>query len=162
MGKRRMTAAGLALAAIGVTLATSRWRRFAIVESSMEPALEPGDWVLARRATGPLRRGDVVVFPDPLESDRFLVKRVVGLGGERIELVDGRVLVDGRPLDDPWGRGPTRPSDVWDVPDDAVFVLGDRRTVSAGDSRRIGPLPRSRIGWRVVARYWPPGRVGSL
>jgi len=162
MRKRGLVAAAAASVAVAAAIARGTMRRFAIVESSMEPALEPGDWVLARRFRPPPRRGDIVVFPDPLVPGRNLVKRIVGLPDETVELRDGRVLVNGEPLDDPWGNGPARPDDRLHLPDDAVFVLGDRRPVSAGDSRQLGPIPVSALEWRVVSRYWPARRIGPV
>jgi signal peptidase I len=88
-----------------------------------------------------------------------LIKRVIGLPGERIELVEGHIAVDGRTLDEPWATGPTFPDSTWQVPVNAVFLLGDRRAVSAGDGRSTGPTPIADIAWIVVARYWPVARA---
>jgi signal peptidase I len=92
----------------------------------------------------------------------FLVKRVIGLPGERIELAHGRVVVDGQPLVEPWAPEPTFPNASWTVPDGAVFLLGDRRSVSAGDGRSTGPVPVARVDWLVVARYRPLARASLL
>jgi signal peptidase I len=89
----------------------------------------------------------------------FLIKRVIGLPGERIEIADRHVAVDGRTLGEPWAAGPTFPDGTWNVPDNAVFLLGDRRAVSTGDGRSTGPTPIADITWIVVARYWPVARA---
>jgi signal peptidase I len=125
----------------------------------MQPAFEPGDWVVARRRCGVPRRGEVVVFEHPARRGMFLIKRVIGLPGERIELADGHVAVDGRNLAEPWAAGPTFPDATWHVPHNAVFLLGDRRAVSAGDGRSTGPIPLADVAWIVAARYWPVARA---
>lgn len=160
MARRGWLAAGIGLVAVGA--AGAMLRRFEIAEASMVPTLEPGDWVLARRRLGVPRRGTVVVFAHPHRPDVDLVKRVIGLPGEEIAVADGRVLVDGGSLDDPWGDGPTVPDGTWSVPGDAVWVLGDNRLGSSSDSRMFGPVAVESIGWEVVARYWPANRVGRV
>ena len=155
----------LAVVGTGVALAVAAGRslrRFAIVEDSMRPAFEPGDWVLARRLRGAPRRGAVVVYEHPHRPGMHLVKRVVGLAGERLAIAGGRVLVDGNVLADPWAVGPTGPPGAWHAPDEAVFLLGDRRAVSAGDSRTTGPVPDAGVRFEVVARYWPRARSGLV
>ena len=163
MRKRGWVTAAAAFAVVGIAAAAGRLRRFAIVDGSMRPALEPNDWVVAlRRGDKELRRGDIVVFADPDHPDRNLVKRVVGLPDERIEIGNGQVHVDGAVLAEPWANGPTWPVDLWEIPPDSVFVLGDDRSASSRDSRTIGPVPVSSIGWIVTTRYWPASRFGSV
>lgn len=148
---------------IAVGVAAGRLlRRFEIVEDSMRPAFEPGDWVVARRLRGAPRRGVVVVYEHPHRPGMYLVKRVVGLAGEQVVVADGRVLIDGNVLADPWAVGPTAPPGAWNVPEDAAFLLGDRRAVSGGDSRTTGPVPVIDARFEVVARYWPRGRSGLV
>ena len=128
----------------------------------MRPALKPGDWLMAQRQQGVLERGDVIIFPNPDEPDRFFIKRVVGLPGERIEISDGQVHIDGQTLAEPWANGPTFPDGDEHIPDDAVWVLGDNRALSSADSRTAGPIPIVDIRWKVFAVYWPSSRVGIL
>ncbi len=151
-------AVGLAAAAAlrGVT------RRFEVKESSMSPALEPGDWILATRRNGVPERGDIVVFADPTGSGMNLIKRVIGLPGEQVGIVGGRVSIDGTVLADRWANGITRPDGEWQVPDDHVWLLGDNRGVSRSDGRLLGPTPIDTIGWQAVARYWPRRRIGLV
>lgn len=118
----------------------------------MEPALRPGDYVVAIRSRRPPRRGDVVIVATA-DPERDLVKRVVGLSGETVSVTGGRVLLDGDPEADRWAQGPTSPDGSWLIPAGHVFVLGDQRTLSAGDSRLTGPTPVESIGWRVLGRY---------
>jgi len=138
------------------------------------------------------RRGDIVVFdapvgesgddsPDdpplpakvmrtivqsiglaPPSTDEY-VKRVVALPGERVEGHDGKVLVDGRELVEPYLRDGTATSDfpAIVVPPRTVFVLGDNRANSA-DSRIFGPVPESTVVGRAFARVWPIGQASFL
>lgn len=124
---------------------------------SMQPNLYAGYRVMTEKISYYLhqpRRGDVVVVERP-ENEGNLIKRVMGLPGEMIEVRDGHTYINGEPVDEPWvahfgGRNypPTR------IPVDYVFILGDNRPVSR-DSRDIGPVQIDSIigrGWFV---YWP-------
>lgn len=107
----------------------------------MEPALVDGDRLRCTRLHGIPPRGAIAVFVHPLIPDFWLVKRVVGLPGERIDLDFGELLVDGRPGLDRWGHGATFPEGRWLVGPDAAFVLSDNRSLTIDDSRRFGPVP---------------------
>jgi signal peptidase I len=124
-------------------------RRFEVVEDSMVPNFHPGDYLVATR--GQPRRGDAVVF---LDAGRglYLLKRAIGLEGERIEIRDGSVHVDGRRLDEHWGGSFTPGKGEWFVAPGTVFVLSDARGVTDADSRTLGPIPTAGM-WRVVMRY---------
>ena len=84
------------------------------------------------RPSDDIRRSDLVLV-DPTGRGRGIVKRVVGLPNENIALIDGRVLVDGQPLDEPYAR-PSIYNDEFRVPDGAYLLLGDNRDASH-DSR---------------------------
>ncbi len=133
-------------------------KRFAISEISMTPVLEPGDWLVAiRRKTVP-QRGDIVIFgPKP---GWFVIKRVIGLADEIVEAANGRVLVNGEGLDT-WSVGLTEAFAPITIPPGCVYLLGDRREVSAADSRTIGPQP---VGewWQPWLRFGPLRRFGLL
>ncbi len=132
---------------------------------SMEPNLHTNERLviekLSYRFHGP-RRGDVVVLHDPGGSPELLIKRVVGLPGERVTVADGRVFIDGVPLDEPYldqdtlGGGRS-----WVVPPLTVFVMGDNRSASR-DSRTFGPVSLDQIIGRALVRYWPLDEVGLL
>jgi signal peptidase I len=139
-----------------------RFGRFEISEASMTPALRPGDFVLTDRSPRPLYRGDIAVFEHPSRPSFFLVKRIVGLPGDRLTIDSGRVLIDGTPLDEPWTTDETGPDGVWELGPDEAFVLGDARWMSSGDSREIGPVPLSQLSMQIVFRYWPVGRIGPV
>ena len=152
----------MAVAALTAAAMRGVIRRFAIREASMVPALEPGDWVIARRRIGAIDRGTIVIFDDPTGSGMHLVKRVIGLSGERIGIEGGRVTINGALLADRWANGASHPDGAWDVPDDHVWLIGDNRAASASDSRVLGPIPLDDIQWVVVATYFPPARARMM
>lgn len=143
---------------------------FFIPSESMEPELQIGDRLLVSKLSyriGDPSPGDVVVFrtPDQLrdpETDE-LVKRVVAVGGQRVQAVDGRLVIDGTPVNEDY-----LPPDVYTrdfgpvhVPAGFVFVMGDNR-FSSQDSRYFGPVHEGEILGRAFARFWPPNRLGGL
>ncbi len=99
-----------------------------------------------------IERGDVIVFQSVERPEVDLVKRVVGMPGETLELAAGRLYVDGQPLDEPYlrARGNEQRAN-WGpstIPDDHYFMMGDNRDFSR-DSRSWGPVPRSKIKGRA-------------
>ncbi len=132
---------------------------------SMEPNLHSDERLvvekLSYRFHGP-RRGDIVVLRDPSGGADLLIKRVIGLPGERVTMAEGRVYIDGAPLDEPYVTQPTvNNGRLWLVPPLSVFVMGDNRTASR-DSRVFGPAPSEQIIGRAIFRYWPPGEMGIV
>lgn len=132
---------------------------------SMEPTLSDGDIVLYLRIVPAYRPGDIVSMRVP--AGDYYVKRVAAVGGDRVELRDGAVFVNGEALDDPWGVGLTREETgavvyPYAVRENNVFVLGDNREVSM-DSRAFGEVNRRQIRGRILWRLNRQGlsRVGS-
>lgn len=162
MRKRGIVAGAVGVVVVGAAAVGGTFRRFEIHETSMEPALEPGDWILARRRSGKLERGDVVVFKDPAGTGKHFVKRVIGLPEEQVAIESGRVVIDGALLADRWANGLTLSAGSWRIPAGYVWVLGDNRGHSTSDGRTFGPTPVSAVDWIVKARYWPTSRAGSL
>lgn len=161
MRRSRIILAGV-LAALGVAGLKGRWRRYEIAESSMEPQLSSGDYVITGALNEGLQRGDIVIVPHPEISGFDLIKRVIGLPGEHIDLSNGYVHIDGIALAEPWASGPTRPDGDWSLGPNEVFVLGDNRNASSADSRTLGPIEASSLRWRAIARYWPLRSAGRL
>lgn len=123
---------------------------------AMSPALNDGDRALFRRPQGRLERGDIVIFRLPRDTSLSYVKRVVALPGETIEIRGGRVLIDGRALEEPYVEAKNNAS-VYDdgplrVPEKHYYVMGDNRDNSA-DSRVWGAIEESHVYGKLVARY---------
>ena len=140
---------------------------FRIPSESMVPTLLVGDRVFVNkfiyRFTEP-ERGDVVVFESVNGREEDLIKRVVGVAGDEVEVRNGTLLVNGEAREEPYLNrgipddsffGPTRLSEG------EVFVMGDNRANSA-DSRVFGPVPLENIEGEAFAFFWPPARIGVL
>jgi signal peptidase I len=133
---------------------------------SMQPSLHTNERLvvekLSYRFHGP-RRGDVVVLHDPTDgSTELLIKRVIGLPGERVTIADGRVFIDGVALEEPYLDQQTDSSGrSWLVPPLHVFVMGDNRGASR-DSRVFGPIPLESVVGRALVRYWPLTQVAIV
>ncbi len=130
-----------------------------VESASMAPTLDVGDIVLVSRwkpDPAELNRGDLIVFRDPAEGRRAL-KRVIGLPGEEVVVLDGVLHVDGEPVEEPWVDPATVDgyyTRMFVVPADHVFVMGDNRGNSV-DSRDYGSLSSEDILGRVLLRVWP-------
>ncbi len=149
----------LAMAGVMLVVLTTLVRNYQIEGNSMAPTLAPLEYILVNKVIyatlGEPTRGDVIVFRN-WNDDEDYVKRVVGLPGETVEIRDGRVVIDGVPLDEPYLDGVTTGGGQGAVrlgPDE-YFVLGDNRGNSS-DSRVHGPLPRDHIVGRAWLTYWP-------
>jgi signal peptidase I len=110
-----------------------------IVEgSSMEPNFVDREWLLVSKIAyriGEPQRGDVIVFHSPEEPEKDFIKRLIAFPGERVEMREGRTLIDGQPLDEPWAPSfDTTRFGPFEVPEGQYFVLGDNRARS-NDSR---------------------------
>jgi len=132
---------------------------------SMQPNLHTNERLVIEKVSyrfhGP-RRGDVVVLHDPSGGSELLIKRVIGLPGERVTIADGRVFIDGTPLDEPYLDQDTQGGGrSWLVPPLHVFVMGDNRGASR-DSRVFGAVPLDQIIGHVLFRYWPLEQIGLV
>ncbi|HJG31021.1 MAG TPA: signal peptidase I [Collinsella ihuae] len=150
---------------------------YMVPTGSMENTIEIGDQVFAQKVTTELGQmpqpGEIIVFSNPDSSSEhdILVKRVIATAGQTVDLIEGRVYVDGQQLDEPYTQGSSYPlasqaegvqlSYPYTVPDGCVWVMGDNRENSA-DSRYFGPVEQSEVIGVVVFRYWPLNRIGTL
>jgi signal peptidase I len=145
---------------------------FKIPSGSMKPTLLVGDHILVNKFIYGIKlpftdkilisidepeRGDVVVFKFPLDTRKDYIKRVIGLPGDRVELVDKQLLINGRPTEDPNASyslsGNMRKYGPVTVPDDHLFVMGDNRDESS-DSRVWGFVPRPYLKGKAFLIYW--------
>ena len=126
---------------------------------SMEPRVHAGEVVLITTLAyrfGSVRRGDVIAFRHDAPTTETYIKRVVGLPGERVEVRDGIVNIDGRELAEPYVRfRDKRSAPAVVVPPHAYYVLGDNRAES-DDSRNWGVLRDSDVVGKALVGIWPP------
>lgn len=128
---------------------------------SMEPNLYRGSRLMTEKISYRFhlpQRGDVVIVDQP-GDEVSLIKRVVGLPGETVEVRKGHTFINGEALDEPWIThfgGPGYPAAQ--IPAGHVFIMGDNRPNSR-DSRHIGPVPIERITNRARFVFWPPDQV---
>ena len=151
---------------------------FDIPSGSMEPTLLPGDYILVNKFIYGLRlpyvktpivsynqpkRGDVIVFLYPVDMSKDFIKRVIGMPGETIQVIEGKIFVNGLPIKDPWGYfdkseppgfiskvenfGPVK------IPNNCLFVMGDNRNDSV-DSRFWGSLPLGNVVGKAFIIYF--------
>lgn len=158
---------------------------FYIPSGSMIPTLQVNDRVLVEKVTYRFRepeRGDVIVFRRegaevrrgpmdvlrnfleglglvPPDADIDLIKRIVGLPGETIEIRDGVVRIDGAPLDEPYAASETRDFPPTLVPPGEFFMLGDNRSNSEDSRYGLGTVPRANVVGRAFLILWPPSRA---
>lgn len=153
---------------------------YKVQQQSMEHTLEPDQYVLVDKLTprfDTYKRGDIVVFTPPpdfgaQEDGTPFIKRIIGLGGDTVEIRDGAVFINGTKLDEAdylfaAPDDPPQPTTVpddehrWVIPEGELFLMGDHRSNSA-DSRTFGPVPASLVIGRAWLRYWPIDVFGIL
>jgi signal peptidase I len=145
-----------------ISLATAR----VVVEGpSMRPTLLSGEWIVVNRLTYKFsspQRGDVVVFLPPTNAQTDdLIKRVIGLPGEFLEIRDGSVWINGRMLEEDYISASTTPDNRWQLAAGEIFVMGDNRGLSL-DSRSFGPVSISEVVGKAWIIYWPPSEWGLV
>lgn len=131
---------------------------------SMYPTLHHGDRLLVNKIVyrlGDPKPGDIVVVEDPGNPRRQLIKRVIAVGGETVEVRNHVVFIDGKPLEETF----TNPLSVHFtdvrpvlVPEGYVYVMGDNRGGSL-DSRAMGPVQTSKVEGKARFLFWPPARM---
>ena len=139
--------------------------------ASMQPTFYTGDRVITEKVTlyfTDVERGNVVVVKTPQYAEP-LIKRVIALPGETIQVVGGEVYINGAVLDEPYlaqgvrttGQAFLRDGSTYKLLPDEYLVMGDNRPVSS-DSRTWGTITKEDIVGVVFLRYWPIDRIGLV
>ncbi|MET9549663.1 signal peptidase I [Streptomyces sp. NPDC006627] len=149
------------------------YQPYTVPTGSMTPTIGAGDRVLAQRIGGDeVRRGDVVVFEQSTWGDLPMVKRVVGVGGDKVACcTDGKLTINGKEVAEPYlpeGKGVTAGAiPTTTVPKGRLFLLGDERSGSLDSTAHLddadgGTVPRDAVRARVDAVAWPMGEFRML
>lgn len=138
--------------------------------SSMEPTFIEGQYLIISRVNyllGDPQRGDIAVFnsPNADPDDPSLIKRIIGLPGETVEIRDTLIYINGDLLSEPYLLEPCtdrRCRDrTWELGPEEYFLMGDNRNVS-NDSRSFNAVSHDRIIGQVILRYWPLDQLGTV
>jgi signal peptidase I len=135
--------------------------------TSMLPNLEDQDRLFINKfafRVGEIQRGDVVVFKYPRDETKNYIKRVIALPGDRVLIEHGLVIVNGKPLAEPYVPArfeDDRSQPELRIPANEYFVLGDHRNISS-DSREFGPVERDLIYGKAAFVYWPMDQAGVV
>ncbi len=135
--------------------------------TSMAPQLHDQDRLFINKFAyqfEKIDRDDVVVFYYPRDTQKSYIKRVIGLPGDTIRIVDGEVFVNGKAIAEPYvpkRYQDVRSMDEFKVPEGEYFVMGDHRSISS-DSRDFGPVARNLIYGKAAFVYWPREEMGVV
>ena len=137
---------------------------------SMENTLDDGDQLIVDKLTYRFHdpaRFDIIVFPFRYKDNTYYIKRIIGLPGETVQIVDGEIYINGELLEESYGREVMQDAGLAAEPitlgDDEYFVLGDNRNYSS-DSRdpSVALIHRKEIIGRAWLRIWPLNSFGIL
>ena len=145
-------------------------QRTIVIGDSMNPTLEDGENLITDKITYRFKdpkRFDIIVFPQKANTSKLLIKRIIGMPGETVEIKDGRVYINGYELNETYGNEVMNDgglaADAITLGPDEYFVLGDNRNNSQ-DSRfaSVGNIQRSDIIGRAWVSIWPLDKVTLL
>jgi signal peptidase I len=152
---------------IAFVLRTFVFQMAIVNQISMEPTLHEGHMLVISKinySVGKPHRGDIVVFKDESEN-KLLIKRIIGLPGETVEIKNGQVHINGEMISPEYTEAETSSfgQNVWEVPEGHYFVMGDNRPHSR-DSRTdsVGFVDRNNIMGKAIFRIWPMNAVGTI
>lgn len=152
--------------AIFVVIYAFLFRPFQVNGQSMYPNYRDGEYILTNLIglkVGNISRGEVLVFQAPTDKEKDFIKRVIGLPGDKISLVAGKIHVNGQLLDESsylasdvktFGGAFLGEGETVVVPEGSYFVLGDNRSFSS-DSREWGFVPNNKMIGKSFFVYWP-------
>lgn len=145
-------------------------QRTIVIGDSMNPTLHNDENLITDKITYRFtepKRFDIIVFPQKANTSKLLIKRIIGMPGETVQIIDGRVYINGHELEEDYGNAVMTDGGLASAPitlgSDEYFVLGDNRNNSQ-DSRfaSVGNIQRSDIIGRAWLRIWPLDKVTLL
>ena len=160
-------AVGVAASYLVVTFVGQRTQ---VSGESMETTLSDGDHLIVDKISyrfNEPQRYDIIVFPYPEDPSRHYIKRIIGLPGETVQIIDGYVYINGELLDEHYGNAVMNNAGIAAEPitlgEDEYFVLGDNRN-SSSDSREpsVGNIEESQLIGRAWMRVWPLSGLGLI
>jgi signal peptidase I len=150
-----------------VLIITFLYQPVRVEGTSMLPRLEDRDRLFINKFVyhiEAISRGDIVVFRYPGDEEKSYIKRVIGLPGDRLHIIQGQVFINGQPVSEPYVpdrfRDDSSSAEIA-IPPDHYFMMGDHRSVSQ-DSRAFGPVARELIYGKAVFVYWPAKDAGVV
>ena len=156
----------IAIAILIAALVLIFFKPIIIQQESMQPNFYSGDYVIVSRQAynlfGDIEHGDVIVFKSTLLDNaghqKNLIKRVIGLPGDTIEIRDGYVIRNGQVIEESYvaAQGLSGEMDEITVEEGKLFVMGDNRAVSQDSrSREVGQIDQESIVGKVILRVFP-------
>ena len=142
-------------------------QNYRIENHSMEPNFYEGQFVLVNKLAywlGEPKRGDVVVFHNPRNTNEDYIKRIIGIPGDTVEVRDQTVFINGQPLPEDFPHNAMPPGEYIGplvVGDSQLFVMGDNRPNSS-DSRVFGPIAQDLVVGQAWLRIWPLTEFGIV
>lgn len=143
-----------------------------VKESSMQPTLYENNYLLVNKQAynfGDEKRGDIIVFKSDLKNEKgdnkLLIKRIIGLPGDKITITGGKVILNGTELKEDYTLEGETPGEITDfkVPDGQLFVMGDNRRVSVDSrSEEVGCVDEDRVLGKAFVRLYPFNEIGGL
>ncbi len=138
--------------------------RVRVENISMEPTLQPGEFVLVNKIVyrfGEVRHGDIIVFHFPQNPAEDYIKRIIGVPGDTVVIKNQQVFINNQVIEENYTAAPPDYNGRWVVPADSLFVLGDNRNQSS-DSHSWGFVPMKLVVGKAEVIYWPFNEVKSL
>lgn len=138
--------------------------RVRVENISMEPTLQPGEFVLVNKIVyrfGEVRHGDIIVFHFPQNPSEDYIKRIIGVAGDKVVIKNQQVFINNQMIEENYTAAPPDYNGQWVVPAESLFVLGDNRNQSS-DSHSWGFVPMKLVVGKAEVIYWPFNEVKSL
>ena len=133
---------------------------------SMEDTIVPGDRLYVNELfnTDDAKRGDILVFKSDELDNKRLVKRLIGLPGETVEIKrDGSIYIDGEKIEEPYSAESQGEEKIFIIPENAYFFLGDNRPISYDARYWNDPyIGKDKVIGKVIFRFFPLKRIGKV